>query len=186
MKKKQSLSSAFVWLKDVGLKAFAVLALVVGGFYVLAVDIVYPPTQPNPTTGVVGMFVGVTKNKFTSAQDYALINAWCETGTVTTSNGATSQDVTNQLAHVCTPDEMINSYNHASNSSIIKDAYWQSPTTQYVWINNGPPAFAFNANDCLGWKDITKKSSGAAWDLKAQFGFLNDCNEPPISFACCK
>jgi len=185
MKKKQSLSSTFVWLKDVGFKAFAVLALVAGGFYVLAVDIAYPPTAPNPTTGVVGTFVGESSKAFADvaspARGYADVNGLCLS--ITDSDGNT---VTG--AHVCTSDEVVNSNNHGTvGVSPIFNYYKGTIATQILWVNNGPPGYTANANDCAGWSDITTSSYGTAWDFRFKKGFLRSCGEPSkIKFACCK
>jgi len=182
MKKKQLLSSAFVWLKDVGLKAFAVLALVVGGFYVIAADINWPTSPPNPTTGVVGMFVGESKTAYTAALDYVTSGATCD--------GITAPDgqIVNG-AHICTPDEIVNSYNHGTAGISAIFTYISSPT---LWINSGPPGFTANANDCQGWKyDVTKAQDlsnpvfGTIWTFGAKKGNLLLC-ESGKKFACCK
>ena len=176
MKKKQSLSSTFVWLKDVGLKVFAILALVVGGFYASAA-IIWPADQPNGTTGVVGMFIGESTADFNAAVvGYAQANALCANGA---GNIAKS--------HVCTPDEMINSINHGVLNISPIYTYVASPT---LWINNGPPAYTASANDCKGWTVTTAgpdydQNFGAAWFFGNKFAGLTLCSTGR-KFACCK
>jgi hypothetical protein len=187
MKKKQSFSSTFVWLKDVGLKVFAVLALIIGGFYVYA-EISWPTDQPNSTSGVVGMFVGESNGggndhsdfDETNNQGYAMVNTLC-------ANSA--GDVAN--SHICTPDEMANSYNHGNAQSAIH-TYLTTFTgaSKMLWINNGPPGYTANANDCGGWKKIDGGSGenpnfGAVWNFQANAGGLTPCKVGK-KFACCK
>ena len=185
MKKKQLLSSTFVWLKDVGLKVFAILALVVGGFYVYA-EITWPVIQPNPTTGVVGMFVGESSKAYSDVNDannsnargYDQVNALCANGAV---------DVAN--SHVCTPDEMVNSYNHGTIGVSAIFTYSASPN---LWINSGPPGYTASANDCKGWTatsrgaDSQDPNFGAMWIFGTKkIGGLSPCTTGK-KFACCK
>lgn len=185
--KQKKIHKIINWIKDAWLKAIVVFLIVAGGFYAYAA-ITWPPDEPNPTTGVVGMFVGTTANTFSAAQSYDAVNNWCATGTVNIlKNDNSVGTITNLGAHVCTPDEMINSYNHGSANAAINLFFSKyAAAGQFAWINNGPPGYAFNANDCLGWSDIANSSSGTAWDLKYKFGFLRDCGETPKPFACCK
>ena len=189
MTRKKKINHILNWIKDAWLKATFILLIAAGGFYAYA-QITWPGDEPNPTTGVVGMFVGITENKYSAALGYDQVNSWCSSGNVLTLDSAQNKITSNKmLAHVCTPDEMINSYNHGNSNSQINQffsKYGPASDYQFIWVNNGPPSFAFNANDCQGWQDIKNTSSGTAWDLKNKFGFLRDCGESAKSFACCK
>jgi hypothetical protein len=181
MKKKQKLSSTFVWLKDVGLKVFAILALIVGGFYTYAA-ITWPADQPNGTTGVVGMFVGHSTSDFkVGVAGYAQANALCANGT---------GDIAN--SHICTPDEMANSYNHGNaESAVNKYLTTYTGASKMLWINNGPPGYTANSNDCNGWMktdtgtDPQNPNYGAVWNFVGKAGGLTPCKEGK-RFACCK
>jgi len=189
MVNKKTLKNILNWIKDAWLKSIVILLIVAAGFYAYA-EITWPDDEPNPTTGVVGTFVGITSNKYSASLGYDAVNNWCAVGDVKTlddDNNVTT--LSGMKAHVCTPDEMINSYNHGTADSIINlfyTKYGPASDYQFAWVNNGPPGFAFNANDCQGWKDITNASSGTAWNLKNKFGFLRDCGESLKSLACCK
>jgi hypothetical protein len=178
MKKKKPFSSAFEWIKDVGLKALVILLVAIGGYYAYA-QITTPSNDPNPVDGVVGKFVGQSTAVFAGGvgkTGYEYANSLC--------SGAAG-DLAN--SHVCTPDEIINSYNHGTTGvSPIFKYYDGTVATQVLWINNGPPAFRANANDCAGWTDPTSASFGTAWDFKFKNGFLRACSESSIRFACCK
>lgn len=167
-------------IKDSALKSIVILLVVIVGFYAYAS--INWPSDPNPVSGVVGMFVGSTETVFSTPSDYKTVNGWCETGTIITPDG----NVDGIGAHVCTPDEMINSYNHGNDNSVIKTFYTAHNDIPFLWINSGPPAYAFNANDCEGWTNNTSKDSGTAWDMEFHSGFLQDCNENTTQFACCK
>ena len=181
--KKKYFSRALEWTTDVGLKAFAVLALVVGGIYVYA-EVVWPTTAPNATTGVVGMFVGESKNPFNTVDTYYDgVNDYC-------SEYPENPDVDG--SHVCTPDEMINSYNHANtNSPIITYYPGTAGSSAMLWINNGPPGYTANSNDCNGWTtptigtDSQNPNYGAVWNFRTKAGGLVPCKTGK-KFACCK
>ncbi len=181
MKKKKSFSSTFVWLKDVGLKVFAILILVIGGFYTYA-SIQWPSDQPNGTTGVVGMFVGESTSDFNSTTlGYEAVNALCSGG---------AGDIAD--SHVCTPDEMANSYNHGNAQSAINTYLTSySGASKMLWVNNGPPGYTANSNDCNGWRktdagsDLANPNYGAVWNFQAQAGGLTPCKAGK-KFACCK
>lgn len=182
MKKKSSIKKVLFWLKDAGLKALVILLIVAAGFYAYAA-INWPVGEPNPTTGVVGMFVGATENTFDDSQGYNLVNAWCATGNVETPEGT----VNNLGAHICTPDEMVNSYNHGTLGVSPIFTYSDSNT---LWINSGPPGFMVNANDCVGWTTASagpdnNPNMGAVWNFVSDKGNLLKC-QPGKQFACCK
>lgn len=188
MKKKHSLSNALEWFKDVGLKVFAVLALLAGGFYVYAIS--WPVAQPNATSGVVGTFVGESEytapsnGTFNAASDYLGVNKFCS------QEGLASPNLTLAGSHICTPDEMMNSYNHGTVD--VSPVYTYS-ASKMLWINNGPPGYTANANDCNGWKSTTvgtdpeSPNFGAVWNFTstAKAGGLTPCKIGK-KFACCK
>ena len=185
--KKKTFFKALEWLKDTGLKAFAVLALIVGGFYVYAELVVWPTNDPNPTTGVVGVFVGESKAPFNPSSaspavgtNYIDANNLC----------ATHTDENIKGSHVCTPDEMVNSYNHSNAQSPILTYKDQAGASKTLWINNGPPAFTANANDCKGWaavdSPLENMNYGTVWNFDDKAGGLLPCNVKDKKFACCK
>ena len=172
MKKKTSIKNILYWLKDAWLKAIVVFLIVVAGFSAYAA-ITWPGADPNPTTGVVGMFVDESDTAFTTGIDYDAANEYCANG----SNAPGS--------HICNSAEMINSINHGGVNSPI-NTYSGSAT---LWINNGPPGFTANANDCLGWSKTTSPSTnpnyGRIWNFTSSYGGLLPCRTGK-KFACCK
>jgi len=186
MKKKKAFSNVLEWLKDAGLKVFAVLALLAGGFYVIAADITWPASQPNATSGVVGTFVGESSDTYNktvagaitvTVTGYDQANALCSGG---------AGDVAN--SHVCTPDEMANSYNHGT---VGVSPIFTYNTSKMLWINSGPPGYTANSNDCNGWKSINAGTDpestnyGAVWNFSTRAGGLTPCKADK-KFACCK
>jgi len=177
MKKKHAHSNVLEFLKDAGLKVFAVLALLAGGFYVYAIS--WPAVQPNATSGLVGMFVGESKTAFTAPSTYAAVNQLCATG-----------DSGVKDSHVCTPDEMVNSYNHGTDGE--SPIFLINPvTTPFLYINNGPPGFLASSNDCGGWSrtdagtDSRYPNYGSIWDFSQKMGRVTVCTLG-TKFACCK
>lgn len=174
MSHPNSLTKTLRWFGDAGLKALVVLLLVVGGYAVYAA-ISWPGNAPNPTTGVVGMFVGESATAFDAASSYEDVNKKCSQATDEAIKGS----------HVCTPDEMANSYNNANPSSAVKTYV----TSKTLWINNGPPAFTANANDCRGWAETEAPTSnmnyGTVWNFESKSGGLLPCKTGK-KFACCK
>ena len=162
-----------------GLAIFAIFGLAV---YVYA-SLDWPDDQPNPVTGVVGQFIGITETKFTIPQDYETANNYCKTGNVVTPTGP----LTDTDSHICSPMELISSYNH-SNSAV-------KTQTGVALVNNGPPGYTSFSNDCLGWSNTTGNYGGlpvygAIWDFTKKFGKLSNCGDivatSNYSFACCK
>lgn len=182
MKKKNTFLKILNWLKDAGLKALVILLVVVAGFYAYGA-INWPTGEPNPTTGVVGIFVGYTDTSFINSQSYSAVNDWCANENVITPDGT----VNGLGAHVCTPDEMLNSYNHMTAGSPIHDDNYAGPAT--LWVNSGPPGYTANANDCKGWSAITSPSDnpnfGTVWNFSEKYGGLLHCRTGK-QFACCK
>jgi len=171
MEKKKTIKNILIWLKDAWFKAIVVLLIVAGGFYTYAA-ITWPGSDPNPTTGVVGMFVDESDDSFDSSLGYVDANDYC-------ANTATCEG-----CHICTSDEMINSYNHAGTNSPINT---YSGVT--LWINNGSPSFTANANDCLGWTKTSSSTDnptyGRIWNFSSDYGGLLPCKTGK-KFACCK
>lgn len=171
MKKNTKIKNTLKWLKDTAFKALVIPLLLVAGYYVHAA-IVWPSTDPNPVTGIVGMFVGESASAFDAGVGYETANTYCEAAEIG--------------SHICTPDEMINSYNHSVPESPILN-YVASPN---LWINNGPPGFTASANDCKGWTVSTEGSAqdpnfGAMWVFAKDLGGLTPC-QTGKKFACCK
>ena len=169
MAKKRKIKNIINWLKDAVLKSLVILLVVVFGYYAYA-QITWPADNPNPVSGVVGMFVGTTPP--TSFYDgdsggYENANDFC--GNVEVGS------------HICTAMEMINSYNHKNAESAINDA-----TTGMAWINNGPPGYVkYVTNDCNGWQTAESTVFGSIWDFSENSSFITPCNQS-LFFACCK
>lgn len=190
--KKKTLSKSVHWLKDAALKALVVLLLVTAGFYTYAA-INWPAADPNDVSGIVGKFVGDSVDTsrsgnlgtFEAAIDYAQANDYCSTNTDSNITGS----------HVCTPDEMINSYNHGAPG--VSPIFTYCPggaacpagNSATLWINNGPPAFTANANDCKGWLETSSPASnpnyGTVWNFQTSSGGLLPCRTSK-AYACCR
>lgn len=150
------------------LRGLAVFAVFGAAVYVYAA-ISYPAVQPNPVSGVVGLYVGKTAGTYNGAgaNGYQNANDFCANG-----GGALAD------SHICTSMEIMNTYNH--NPSAL------SALTGAMWMNNGAPAYTTAApNDCNGWTNNTKFFFGASWNFDIDFGTASSCNltQP---FACCK
>ena len=147
-----------------GLLIFAVFGAAV---YVYAA-VEFPDETPGPVSGVVGMYVGISDtarqgNFGGSADGYKGVNAEC------TSAFADS--------HICTAEEMINSYNHNNVPTL---------TTGRAWINNGPPGDITSVvNDCQGWNSNLSTVFGSIWVFAGDKSSLTPCNQS-LKFACCK
>lgn len=185
MKKKNPFVRLLNWIKDAGLKGLAVFLIVAAGLSAYAATVSFPENITAPS-GLVGTFVGISKVKFDgSIKQYENVNELCDT--VINASGA---EKANANAHICTPDEMINSYNNStSESPIIK--FLSGDVASAAWINNGPPGFTASAYDCKGWSVTDKGNNpkdvnyGAVWNFKGKTGSLLPCNTN-FSFACCK
>ena len=162
MKKNRikNVSQAFVGSMLKGLIVFAVFST---ALYAYAVSY---PTQPNPISGVVGTFVGETGGVYNgaNASDYETANGYCD---------ALVAD-----SHVCTPMEMINTYNH--NPSAL------TGETASFWVNNGPPGYISNLNnDCNGWSSSDSATFGSVWNTTKDASFVTSC-DLSRAYACCK
>jgi hypothetical protein len=178
MKKQKISSTLYSWIKDAGLKSAVFFLILAGGIYAYA-QISWPAANPNPVTGVVGMFVGATTQTYDAPADYSTVNNLC-------ANNVTDPNLAG--SHVCTPDEMMNSYNHGTSQALV-NTFFASTGKATLWINSGPPGFAANANDCKGWTKIDSPSAnrnfGRVWNFQDKYGNLLDCTTGK-SFACCK
>jgi len=166
--KKSSIKNFSKSLISASLRGLAVFA--VFGFALYAYAVTYPATQPNPVSGVVGLYVGKTPSTYQggNAGSYETANSYC---------AAAHTD-----SHVCTPIEMINTYNH--NPAAI------AGETDSLWINNGAPAyFSSISNDCLGWSTsgtlFNQPVFGSIWDASNNYGVITTCNNSR-AYACCK
>ena len=166
MKKKsaksfsKSLVSASLW----GLGVFLVFG---AALYTYAVT--FPATQPGPASGVVGLYVGKTATyNGGAAGSYQAANNLCHNAFAN--------------SHVCTPMEIINTYNH--NPSAI------TGVTGSMWVNSGAPAyFSSISNDCQGWTQsgtlYGQAVFGSIWDATNKQGVITTCNNSR-AYACCK
>lgn len=173
--KHQKTSQWLRWTKEALYKGLVILLVGVGGMYAYA-QITWPSADPNPVSGVVGVFVGESSSAFNAASDYDKVNDFC----------ANSSDANVKGSHICTPAEMANSYNNGQSGISPIYTYSQSPT---LWINSGPPGYTANANDCKGWTAITSPLAnpnyGTVWNFVNDYGSLLPCDVGK-KFACCK
>ena len=183
--KKSKLTKILKWLSDVGLKSLAVFLIVAGAFYVYASEVNFPAFNPTPPTGVVGMFVGLSTEGYDdNVNGYSDLNTKCSTYT----DFRTFATIPDATAHVCTPMEVINSYNFISD--------FENDASGVGIMNNGPPGYTVFANDCNGW---TVKSSshldspafGTTWDFDGDASSLSRCdilanNTDIFRVACCE
>ena len=86
-------------------------------------------------------------------------------------------------SHVCSAEEILESIKCGSPSAPISPIYTASG---FAWVNNGPPAYLAQANDCQGWINNTD-AYGAMWEFgdNGGKGVLTGCNTLR-AFACCK
>lgn len=167
MTKRKTFLNILSWVKDAGLKAFAVLLIVAFGFYAYA-QISWPAADPNPVSGVVGMYVGKTAG--------------------TTDGNVGGYDTANDLcesafsgSHICSTAEMVNSYNHMNVQSPINGE------TGIVWINSAAPGNISPAiNDCKGWANNgLTPYYGTVWNFGIKVAAIQPC-AVQLQFACCK
>ena len=153
----KSLTSASIW----ALGFFAVFGV---ALYTYAIT--YPDTQPNPVSGVVGMFVGSSPVTYDgdAVGSYSKVNAICEEAY--------------EYSHICSPMEMVNTYNH--NPTILQGE------TESFWLNSGEPGNITNVNnDCRGWTVQTRDVFGTVWSTNKSQSLLAHCGLER-KYACCK
>jgi hypothetical protein len=158
------------------IKGLAIFAVFGFALYVYGA-ISYPENEPNPVTGVVGIFVGLSGTTNVPAPgSYNNASAKCSTSSPSTTYAG---------SHVCTAMEIINTYN---NYPSVFDTL--TGTDVRGWINNGPPGYtATPANDCGGWQVADGTKYGAIWlfnsTIAPKQASLQTCNNS-YPFACCK
>lgn len=149
------------------LRGLAIFAIFGTALYAYA-SVTYPVSQPNPVSGVVGLYVGATDG--TTDGDIGGYDA-------------AASDCTSKFpdSHICTPMEIINTYNH--NLSAV------SGVSGAVWLNSGAPANTTPAvNDCQGWTKGAGEYGfyGVIW----LFDNVDSSGIAPcpfgLPFACCK
>jgi len=156
---KQSLSKSLVSASLWGLAVFAVFG---AALYTYAVT--YPPSQPNPVSGVVGIYVGKTAAHNGSVSGYNAANALC--------------DAAYTDSHICTPMEIVNTYNHYPATATGESGV--------VWVNSGAPANTTPAiNDCQGWNDSSLAFYGNVWSFDTDYSGILPCMVS-LPIACCK
>jgi len=125
----------------------------------------------DPTGGATSNYLGVSNNAFTASIGYTGANTQCKNSYVTSPD-----------AHVCMSSEILDNINRGIVSSNLGLAPGNA-----VWINNGPPAFTANANDCRGWTQPNTSYYGTTWVIMGTDGVggLSKCNVATYKFACC-
>lgn len=135
------------------------------GTALFAYAVGFPNTQPNPASGVVGLYVGSTINLFPGSMgSYEVVDGLCE--------------AEYENSHVCTSMEMINTYNH--NPAALNGVNGS------FWVNEGNLGdISQMTNDCQGWTTKDALSFAHVWDATQKKGFLTSC-DMERAFACCK
>ena len=148
-----------------GLAVFAIF-----GMALYAYAVTYPDNQPNPVSGVVGLYVGKTTLTYdgNDAGSYENANAYCA------SQHADS--------HVCTPMEIVNTYNH--NLSAVENL------TDIVWMNTAAPTnIKPSVSDCKGWSTLLDSSAfpyfANTWNFNIDSSGIQQCDSKR-AFACCR
>lgn len=183
--KKSRFKKTFKWLRNTIFQSIAVLLIVAGAVFVYAAQVTFPGTQPTPPTGIVGLFVGLSTDGYiTSVNSYKTMKDRCASYVDYT----TDSTVTGATAHVCTPMEVLNSYNVIAN--------FENDATGVGIMNSGPPGYTVFANDCNGWtvRDATHMGSpafGTTWDFDGDAASLSRCdvladNTDVFKVACCE
>lgn len=78
-------------------------------------------------------------------------------------------------SHVCSVEEIL--WLQRSGSTL--------PGAGEGWINDGPPGFTANANDCRGWSINAVGNYGRYWDFANAQGWMRGCSNS-VAFACCQ
>lgn len=143
-----------------GLAIFAVFGAAVGVYAAINY-----PAQPNPVSGVVGMYVGKTGGQDGNIGGYTTANNLC--------------DAVETGSHICSPMEIVNTYNH--NDTAV------TGQTGAVWLNSGAPGNTMPAvNDCNGWKSNGLDFYGNVWSFDSNdFSGILPCMVS-LPIACCK
>jgi len=173
------------------LAVFLILGMTVVAYAYVTDGITWPDQGPGKVTGVVGMFVGLSDEGYTtSVTDYSSLNTQCNSYT----DPVSGEKKANNGAHVCTAMEITNSYN--VGSLVIA-----AQTSGVGIINNGPPGYTVFANDCNGWtlkKHVHNGTEvlGAVWQFAKKTSSLASCGSMEdyggisantnVSVACCK
>ncbi len=148
-----------------GIIIFAVFGLSIYAY--AAVD--FPTSDPEPVTGVVGQFVGLSSASFDgSIGGYGDANELCPAG-----------------SHICIAEEITRSY--VNGNLALADAVDNPGSTRseyFVWINSGAPGYEANVNDCKGWISNSPNSYGSIWNIKGNFFAINACDNS-YRAACC-
>lgn len=170
---KKSLSSVVTYrVREVFLTALPIFLILIGAVYVYAAGISWPQ-EPYAPSGLQAVFVGITRTALNGNQKGAATDGYVATKNLCNAAFAGS--------HVCTPDEMINSYNRA-----IPAVLAQPDATGGAWIANGPPGYITNVtNDCNGWQSTASTVFGSIWRFRTDDSSVTQC-DAALSFACCK
>lgn len=88
-------------------------------------------------------------------------------------------------SHVCSTEEMLGSIRCGVSQGAGTSPVFTA--TEFAWVNNGPPAYLAQANDCKGWTSSAADVYGAMWEFGATGGkgHLTGCNTNRV-FSCCK
>lgn len=145
-----------------GLFAFLFLVLIMGAYAAISY-----PTPLHSVSGVLGRYVGSTSSVYDGANagSYGTAQTYC---------GSTFPG-----SHICTPIEVINSYNNQQPGGPLGAAFG------VVWLNSGAPANINPAvNDCFGWTDNSFSSYASVWSFDNDYAGILPCAYEN-RYACC-
>lgn len=86
-------------------------------------------------------------------------------------------------SHVCTTAELLKTIQCTDPNTTFN-----AVNDQKAWIDNGPPAYTENVNDCQGWTSADSLDYGTYWHFDKNgggAGYIADCSTIGRKFACC-
>ncbi len=169
-RKKQALIQKLITPLLQGLLLVGVLASGLYAYAYVSGGITWPDASPNTATGVLGRFVGFSKNADGSPYTYSAALASYQEAN---QKGCGAYGLG---AHVCSEAEMLH-----GNAVLFSSL----PAAGSAWVNGGAPGFTANANDCGGWQRKTGDYYGRYWDFAKRQGWMRFCTENELPFACC-
>lgn len=143
-----------------------ILIFLVFGLAMVTYAVVFPTVEPNPASGVVGLYVGKTPADYDGddAIGYPAVDALC--------------DAQFSGSHVCRLEEIVNTYTH--NPGILVGI------NDIVWVN-GPAADVSEntVNDCRAWRQAAAPYFGHVWNFTGLTAGVQQCNATH-AYACCR
>lgn len=142
------------------------LIFLVFGLAMVTYAVVFPTVEPNPASGVVGLYVGETTDSYDGddAIGYQAADALCEADYAG--------------SHVCRIEEIVNTYTF--NPTAV------TGLTDIVWVNAPSSDVAQNAvNDCRAWRQGNAPYFAKVWNFNILGAGVQQCNSTH-AYACCR